>query len=479
MKHTGVPTAETTHTAHAALESAALRPGDVVPLRTLLGPLLLLAAQALQLALVQEPRERLHGDGSENTGHVHRELDVPVGLGGESLPALLVDEHFGPLGLPARHDVARIPLAVAVQILDDAELDFAGRDIIEPHGPGNDPAPLLLERPAAVEQLDDILHPLAAADVDFDGGEFLGVEDGIFTHDGIVGEPGDVGDGSGGNGEGVLPLGLPGSPHVPPPQERRIADEPHGNVLDGLVGLEEGQQHGGRIEPGEGIIEIDGEVVFGIDFAVKRELESKGTGLPGLGPLLACLLGPAPLAFELLALALLLLGLDKPPRELQRLGDPPEHVDGIVLEISDRPTEGIGPGRTEVERVGGIGGQRVAQLHHDAAAAHRKLRFPAHGRGGEELFLLVLELHELVELDVNLTMPDERTVGGEVVGRHVDDDGGQRIAGPARGDHHAGAPAEESRREEKHHDGAQNGQRMRESGLHRREVSGFCSSGGA
>ena len=111
----------------------------------------------------------------------------------------------------------------------------------------------------------------------------------------------------------------------------------------------------------------------------------------------------------------------------------------------------VADGRTEVERVGGIGGQRVAQLHHDAAAAHRKLRFPAHGRGGEELFLLVLELHELVELDVDL-----RAVGhvrGEVVGRHGHDHRGQRILGASGGAHHAGAPDQEGREEEQR-DGA-------------------------
>ena len=66
--------------------------------RALFEPFLLLAAQALGLALVQQARKRLHRDRCEDAVHVHRELDLPVGLGGEGVLALVVGIDLGPLG---------------------------------------------------------------------------------------------------------------------------------------------------------------------------------------------------------------------------------------------------------------------------------------------------------------------------------------------------------------------------------------------
>ena len=48
-------------------------------------------------------------------------------------------------------------------------------------------------------------------------------------------------------------------------------------------------------------------MVFGVDLARKGKLEPEKAGLPGLDPLLARLLGLAPVALEFFALALLLL----------------------------------------------------------------------------------------------------------------------------------------------------------------------------
>ena len=95
------------------------------------------------------------------------------------------------------------------------------------------------------------------------------------------------------------------------------------------------------------------------------------------------------------------------------------------------------------------------------------LRFLLHLRRGEELLLLILELHELVELDVNLLMVHERPVGRKVVGRHVHDDRGQRIARPTRGGHHARATAQESRNEKQQHGGTQRADDMSFADIHR------------
>ena len=136
----------------------------------------------------------------------------------------------------------------------------------------------------------------------------------------------------------------------------------------------------------------------------------------------------------------------------------------------------VADGAAEIERIGRIRGQRVAQLHDDAPAAQGDERLFLHRRRGEELLLLVLELHELIELDVDLPVADRRPAGREVVGRHVHDDGGQRVAGTSRGGHHARTAAHKGRSEEQRHRKAQHVKHMSRS-VHRRRdcVWGFVS----
>jgi len=100
-----------------------------------------------------------------------------------------------------------------------------------------------------------------------------------------------------------------------------------------------------RIEPCERIVEIDGQVLLGVDLARKREFEGEGILLLGFGPLLARRLGLAAFAFEAFALALLLLGLDQPPREFQILGDLLQAIDRVVLEVGDRALDRVGKRR--------------------------------------------------------------------------------------------------------------------------------------
>ena len=144
-------------------------------------------------------------------------------------------------------------------------------------------------------------------------------------------------------------------------------------------------------------------------------------------------------------------------------------IEGVALVV-------VAHGAAEIERIGRIRGQRVAQLHDDAPAAQGDERLFLHRRRGEELLLLILELHELVELDVDLPVADRRPAGREVVGRHVHDDGGQRVAGTSRGGHHARTAAHKGRSEEQRHRKAQHVKHMSRS-VHRRRdcVWGFVS----
>lgn len=104
-----------------------------------------------------------------------------------------------------------------------------------------------------------------------------------------------------------------GASDMPAAQQARVAHEAHRNVLDAVVGPGKRQQHRRRVEPGKRIVEIDGQVVLRIDFARERKLIGEGILLLGFDPLLAGRLGLAAVAFEFLALLLLLLGLDQPP----------------------------------------------------------------------------------------------------------------------------------------------------------------------
>ena len=531
--------------------------------------------------------------------------------------------------------------------------------------------------------------------MDFHGGELFGIEHRVFPDDRVVGEARDVGNGALGNGQRILSAARPRRLDMPAAQQARVAHEAHRNVLDAVVGSGERQKHGRRIEPGKRIVEIDGQVVLRIDFARERKFIGEGILLLGFDPLLAGRLGLAAVAFEFLALLLLLFGLDQPPREFQRFGNLLQDIDRIVLEVGDftldrigqrrrghvepqgdgvapdglridddavfgnaveadafdarmrssevehrlvlqRPfglrkqlaaerlvgehaqielrlgrdiladrvvphgevghlgrivalfeeadligtgfvhlvvvlvLNGVNPvgdrlevlgdedavvfgtgdygglvledrrvvfghvldrirreepderlrhrvglvavgriarkdhrvdrgtgrkdiahriegvalvvvahGAAEIERIGRIGFERIAQLDDDAFAAHRNQRLLLHLGRGEELLLLVLELHELVEFDVDLLVVHGGPVDREVVGRHVQNDRRQGVAGTARGGHHARATAQERRGEEQQDCGAQQAQDISFTGLHRYLLLAFSGSLGA
>lgn len=132
----------------------------------------------------------------------------------------------------------------------------------------------------------------------------------------------------------------------------------------------------------------------------------------------------------------------------------------------------VADGASEVERIGRVRAQRVAQLDDDSAAAHGDRRLFLHLGRGEELLLLVLDLHKLVELDVDLVVTHRGAVRREVVGRHGHDHRGQRVARAARRSHHVGTAAQEGRGEEQCHGRAQQVERMVSAGFHRRR--GLC-----
>ena len=148
-------------------------------------------------------------------------------LRGEGRLAVGVDVHLGPLGLPPFDQVARIPTPVAVEILDDAQPDFARRYIVEPQVARRDVAPLLQQAVRPVEQLHDILRiGSLALDVQPDRGEFLGVGHRIGTAQRIVLFVGDILESTRRHEQLVLAAQLPVSfsrqTHV-----GRIAFEPH------------------------------------------------------------------------------------------------------------------------------------------------------------------------------------------------------------------------------------------------------------
>ena len=519
--------------------------------------------------------------------------------------------------------------------------------------------------------------------MDLHRGELLGVEHRILADDRVVGESRHIGNGPFGDGEGILPAGFPGRTDIIAAQLRRIAHQTHGNILDAVVEMRQREEHGGRIELRKRIVKIHRQMVLGVHLARQREFVGKGVLLLRFDPLLARGLGLAAIAFELLALLLLLFGFDEPPGQFQGLGDRLQDIDRIVLEIGDLALDRIGKcrrrhvepqgdgvapdglrveddpilgdaveadpldlrvrggeiehrlvlqgtfglrkhlaperpvgkhaqvelrfshdiladrivphgeiglltgvvgafeeaylvgtgfinlvvvlvldgidavsdrlevlgdedtvvlgagddgrlvledrrvvfgdifhrisgkepdealrhgvgliavgritrhdhrvdlgprredithrvervalvvvsdGAAEVERISRIRLERVAQLDDDPPSAQRNERFLLHLRRGEELLLLILELHELVELDVDLLVVHERPVGRKVVGRHVHDDRGQRIARPTRGGHHARATAQESRNEKQQHGGTQRADDMSFADIHR------------
>ena len=176
---------------------------------------------------------------------------------------------------------------------------------------------------------------------------------------------------------------------------------------------------------------------------------------------------------EALAHAVGLVGVDRIARQHHRVDfgsgrkDVTHRVEGVALVVvADRAAE--------IERIGGILPQRIAQLNGDSPPAQGDGGFLLHLRRGEELLLLVLDLDELVELDVDLSVVHRRPVRGEVVRDHVHDHGRQRVDRTARGGHHARAAAQKGRREEQRDDAAQQVQGMSSAGIHRRAV--FCVS---
>ena len=109
----------------------------------------------------------------------------------------------------------------------------------------------------------------------------------------------------------------------------------------------------------------------------------------------------------------------------------------------------------EIQRIGRIRTQRVPHLDHNAAAPHRDRRLLLHLRRGEELLLLVLDLHELVELDVDLPVVLRRDVRREVVRKHRHDHRRQRVPRTPRRRHHARTAAQKGRGKEQKYDRSQ------------------------
>ena len=99
-------------------------------LRLGLAAALLLLLQTHHLALVETLDELLHRHGGEYLGHIECELKLPARLGGEELLLLVVLVELGTLALSALDHITRVPLAVAVHILDDADAYLARRDIV-------------------------------------------------------------------------------------------------------------------------------------------------------------------------------------------------------------------------------------------------------------------------------------------------------------------------------------------------------------
>lgn len=155
--------------------------------------------------------------------------------------------------------------------------------------PGRHVPLLLLERVAAVEQLDDILRAVVAApDVDEHRGEFLGVENRVLPDDRVVGEARNVGNGALGDGQRILSAQLPRGADLPAAQHPRIAHHAHRNILDRVILEHARQQQFGRIELHERIVEIDRQVVLGVDLARSgHPWKAKGFLLLGFHPLLA------------------------------------------------------------------------------------------------------------------------------------------------------------------------------------------------
>ena len=109
----------------------------------------------------------------------------------------------------------------------------------------------------------------------------------------------------------------------------------------------------------------------------------------------------------------------------------------------------------EIQRIGRVRTKRVPHLDHDAAATHRDRRLLLHLRRGEELLLLVLDLHELVELDVDLPVVHRRDVRREVVRKHRHDHRRQRVPRTPRRRHRARTAAQKGRGKEQKHDRSQ------------------------
>ena len=313
-------------------------PSAVGVLGLLFGRLL----QPLLLALVEHLDQRLHRHGGEYAIHVHRQFDLPVGFRGEGVVALLVDVELGPFGLAPLHHTARVPLAVVVAVLDQAELDLARRNIVELHRAAPYAGALLKQRTAAVEQLDDVGRSVVArGEVDLHHGELLGIERGIIAADGVVRETGHVGDGTLRDVELVFGGLFPGCLQIPAAQVGRVPPETGCDALRRPVCLLQNQRDGGGVEPHERIVEIDGDMLFGVDLA-RGDLVGEGVLLLGGDILLARRFGLFTGPLLLLALLLLLLGFDEAPRELQLFGHLLQLIDRVVLEVGDPAADGVG-----------------------------------------------------------------------------------------------------------------------------------------
>lgn len=194
------------------------------------------------------------------------------------------------------------------------------------------------------------------------------------------------------DGERIFRGGNPLGADVPAAQLRRVAHDAQRHLLVGAVGVVAREHQRGRVEPRQRVVEVDDEVLLGVDFARGDELPGEGVLLGRRGPLLARLLGLALLAFELFALALLGLGLDEAPCELQILGHLLQLADGVVLEVGDGAADGVGKR---------LGGHVEPQRH----------RIAPHGLGVDDDPLV----GDAVEVDAH----DARVGRGEVEHRLV------------------------------------------------------------
>ena len=193
---------------------------------SLLAALLGLLLQTHLLATVELLDELLHSNGSKERCHIERELELPASLHREQLILLLILIELGTLALTTLHQIARIPAAIAVEILNDADTHIARGDIVDRMHAGTDMRELALHLIALAEQLDDILRTLRAGlDVESQGCELGYVGNGKAELKRIITLARNVGQSIGGDVELVVAACFPTRVHTPLARRERIGPE--------------------------------------------------------------------------------------------------------------------------------------------------------------------------------------------------------------------------------------------------------------